>query len=290
MNKSATNIEQQVKRLIERGLIINDIEKTKEVLCDIGYYRLGFYWYYFEKCHKNHLFKEGANFDDVVKLYYLDFDLKHLLSKYIHRIEVHFRTQLVYIVSNHYSKQPLWYVDESIIKGHILKEFNNIYFNIKKGNKVLSKHHNKYPNEAYAPAWKTMEFLTFGQIFKFYNCLKNEKLKTQIAEVYGFRDYKLLENFFVSIIKIRNICSHNAVLYDFNQPIKIRNIPNKHYRVKNHNHNNLNASIRLILFILSKVSKNRAIEAEREIKLIFSKFDGSDFVKKIVAEKINFDL
>ena len=30
-------------------MIINDVEKAKEVLLDVGYYRLGFYWFPFEK-------------------------------------------------------------------------------------------------------------------------------------------------------------------------------------------------------------------------------------------------
>ena len=42
MAKSATTIEQQLDLLKSRGLSIFDIEKAKEILLDIGYYRLGF--------------------------------------------------------------------------------------------------------------------------------------------------------------------------------------------------------------------------------------------------------
>ena len=57
-----------------------DIEKAKEILLDIGYYRLGFYWHPFE-VDKDHNLKQGTKFSDVVKLYYLDVDLKHILLK-----------------------------------------------------------------------------------------------------------------------------------------------------------------------------------------------------------------
>ena len=42
MIKFATTIDQQLDLLEQRGLRINDREKAKEILLDIGYYRLGF--------------------------------------------------------------------------------------------------------------------------------------------------------------------------------------------------------------------------------------------------------
>lgn len=50
MNK-ATTIDEQIKILQGRGMIITDIPKAKEVLQDIGYYRLGFYWFPFVQCY-----------------------------------------------------------------------------------------------------------------------------------------------------------------------------------------------------------------------------------------------
>lgn len=289
MGNIATTIQEQIAILSKRGLNIGDNEKAKEILLDIGYYRLGFYWHYFQNPAQDHNFTYNVSLDDIVRLYYLDFDIKHLLSKYIYRIEVHFRTQVLYIVSNNYPKNNIWYVDSTIVNGHILKEFNNIYFNLKK-NKTLAKHHRKYKNDTFAPAWKTFEFLTFGQIFKFYANLKNEDLKNKIANNYGLEDYTVLENFFTAIIRIRNICSHNGVLYDFNQPVNIRKIPDEYYKIRNRNNNNLNASIRLIAFILSKVSKNRSVEMEQKLKDIFRNIDDNEVIKCIVDSKINFDM
>ena len=62
--KFATNIEEQITKLVERGMVIEDIEKAKENLLDIGYFRLGFYWFPFEKSYprkqkRDHIFKEN---------------------------------------------------------------------------------------------------------------------------------------------------------------------------------------------------------------------------------------
>ena len=48
MGNKAKTIEEQISLLRSRGMAINDQEKAEEVLLDVGYYRLGFYWFPFE--------------------------------------------------------------------------------------------------------------------------------------------------------------------------------------------------------------------------------------------------
>ena len=45
MGDKAISIEEQITTLKTRGLIIQNEDKAIEILKDIGYYRLGFYWY-----------------------------------------------------------------------------------------------------------------------------------------------------------------------------------------------------------------------------------------------------
>ena len=51
MGKQALTLDKQIKLLRSRGMSIADETKAKEVLLDIGYYRLGFYWFPFEKTY-----------------------------------------------------------------------------------------------------------------------------------------------------------------------------------------------------------------------------------------------
>ena len=97
MADRATNIDEQIALLESRGMKIDDKEKAKENLLDIGYYRLGFYWFPFEKTYprksnRNHEFNDGIDLDYAIKLYYFDFDLRNIFLRYISRIEVNFRT------------------------------------------------------------------------------------------------------------------------------------------------------------------------------------------------------
>ena len=75
MGLKATNSIDQIKLLEKRGMTLDmPEEKIKEVLLDIGYYRLGFYWHPFE-IDTHHNLKEGTRFSDCLDLYYLDVDL-----------------------------------------------------------------------------------------------------------------------------------------------------------------------------------------------------------------------
>lgn len=120
MAKSATTIDQQLALLKSRGLTVNDADKAREILLDIGYYRLGFYMFPFEKSYpelrnRSHEYVEGASFEDAVNLYYFDFDLRLLLLRYLNRIEIAFRTSLIYNLSNKYNSNPVWFVSPAVV-------------------------------------------------------------------------------------------------------------------------------------------------------------------------------
>ena len=101
-------------------MTIENEAKAHEVLLDIGYYRLGFYWFPFEQGYPNkkdrdHKFVEGASFKKAVDLYYWDCEIRDLLAPYLYRIEVNLRTFLIYTVSNNYKQRPTWFADNRIV-------------------------------------------------------------------------------------------------------------------------------------------------------------------------------
>ena len=57
MGHKATTIDKQIYLLKSRGLSIKDDNKAKEYLLDIGYYRLGFYWFYFQNSQDHNFIK-----------------------------------------------------------------------------------------------------------------------------------------------------------------------------------------------------------------------------------------
>ena len=127
--KTATTIEEQICRLKERGMSIGDVNRASEILLDLGYYRLGFYWFPMERSYpikdnRSHKFKEGATFDKSVRLYEFDKELRSILSFYLHDIEVNLRTKVVYYVSNEYHHNPFWFLDDNIVMPSIHLELH----------------------------------------------------------------------------------------------------------------------------------------------------------------------
>ena len=158
--KYATTLDEQVDKLKNRGLVINDEEKAKEVLLDIGYYRFGAYLFPFEKKYpskknRDHLYKDGTDFYDALDLYYFDCDLRRLLMKYLTRIEVNIRTYITYHVSNLYKTKPCWFISHSVMKPSYVNSFYATVYSTKafQDNPTIIEHHKKYPMDRYAPAW-----------------------------------------------------------------------------------------------------------------------------------------
>ena len=288
MARKARSIEEQIKLLKKRGMIFDDEDKAKQILEDVGYYRLGFYWYHFQKDFKKHLFLDNTHFSTVINLYYLDVDLRFLLIKVLSRIEINLRTRIIYIVSNHYKDNPFWFADKKIMKNQFVDTLDNFYTDIKKKNKVIAEHHRKYPNDKYAPAWKTLEFMTLGSLYTLFTSLKEEKIKTEIASKYGVRNIKVFDNYFKVIRNIRNICSHTRVLYDLSYYETV--VKKGVVKISDEEKNSLSAIIKVISYFLQQISANRANDFQNNLKELFLRYSDNERIMKIIKDKSKISL
>lgn len=269
MTKTATTIDQQLDLLVSRGLTINDREKAKEILLDIGYYRLGFYLFPFEKTypvleHRTHEYIEGVTFEDAVRLYYFDFDLRLLLMRYLNRIEIFFRTSIIYSLSNKYRSNPIWFVSPLVVSTAYRQNFEHIVYTPDfRRNQIIHRHHQKNPNDRFAPAWKTLEFMTFGSVMKLFEELKDDADKISIANGMGVRQVVTFDNYMHTIRQVRNACAHGLLLYGLKLPRAIRRGP---ALVTPSERNNIIGSLRVINYVMRQISTNRANEMSEEIK------------------------
>jgi abortive infection bacteriophage resistance protein len=287
MGNIATDIISQINLLEKRGMILDlPEEKIKEHLLDIGYYRLGFYWHSFEK-NSDHEFMKETKFSDVIKLYYLDTDLRNLLLKYTNRIEINFRTKVIYHVSNHYKESPTWFADRAIVPQETIdfvdKNYNSQFI---KNNKPIKQHHFNHINDKYAPAWKTLEFLTFGNVFNIYKSIKNVALKEKISNEFGVVNLDKFYNLFKVVIDIRNSCAHGDALYDYKRPLGIAVIPAIQFN--SNDRSSLDSCIKVISFFLGSISKNRQTELNQEVKNLFEKFLDNKALSTIITKITNY--
>ncbi len=272
MTKQATTVDEQLDLLKSRGLTVINEDKAREILTDIGYYRLGFYLFPFEKTYpslsnRTHKYIDGATFEDAVNLYYFDFDLRLMLMRYLIRIEIAFRTSLIYNLSNKYSSNPIWFVSPAIVNRTYASEFDNKVYTLEfKRNPIIHRHHQKNPNDRYAPAWKTLEYMTFGAILKLYEQLKEPEDKILIAHKFGIRQVVTFENYMHTIRQVRNLCAHGLLLYDMRLPRRINRGPARQTPQES---GNIIGTLRVIIYIIRQVSSNRAAELSESIKSLY---------------------
>jgi abortive infection bacteriophage resistance protein len=274
MTKPATTIDEQLDLLKTRGLVIQDEDKAREILLDIGYYRLGFYLFPFEKSYpqlrnRTHEYIDGATFEDAVKLYYFDFDLRLLLTRYLTRIEIAFRTALIYNLSNKYSPNSVWFISPSVVSRSYARDFENkVYTADFKRNPIIQRHHQKNPNDRFAPSWKTLEFMTFGAVMKLYEQLKERDDKILIAQKLGIRQVVTFESYMHTIREVRNACAHGHLLYDLRLPRRINRGP---AHITPQESGNIVGALRVIRYMMAQISTKRADDLSASVKSLYEK-------------------
>ena len=250
-------------------------EKAKEVLMDIGYFRLGFYLFPFEKSYpklrgRKHEYKEGPKLNDAVTLYYYDFDLRNILLRYIIRIEVTFRTYMIYELSNKYKNEPTWFISPQIVSQSFIQSFDNeIYNDNFRKNSVIQRHHRKYINDRYAPAWKTIEFMTLGNVLKLYQNLKDIDDKRIICKHFGINQTAVFENYMETIRVIRNKCAHGSTLFDLSLCQSIKNGPAGRFPIGDAQ--GLSSAINVILYMIGTISQNRKKDLLSDLSALYKK-------------------
>lgn len=225
-SKPALSLSQQVAQLKARGLLINDETAAELVLRNVSYYRLAGYWWPLQSDKINHIFKSGSRFDTVVDIYNFDRSLRLLLFDAIERVEIGFRTRLIYELSLGYG--AWWFEDASLFKDNRLfrENLQLIDNELARSKEVfIQEHKNKYANPARPPAWKTIETLSLGHLSKLYNNLNNIPEKKRIAQSLGIPKPYFLESWLQAVSLLRNLCAHHSRVWNKNLPKPPQLIP-----------------------------------------------------------------
>lgn len=286
--KKALHIDQQIELLRKRGVIFDNEDKSKEILLDVGYYRLGFYSYPFEKTfpakeHRTHQYQEGTTFKSIYELYNFDAKLRRILLNALDRIEVNLRSTITYIVSNHYVESPTWFVDKSKMQTSFVNSFRSKVYDKLLENPIIKRHHERYINDRYAPAWKTMEFLTLGNLTALYQAIKDTEIKKEIASHYGC-SLKVFVNYLETIRVIRNKCAHGSCLYNIELA---KGIKVKPAGVDKSDRHNIRGAASVISYMMGTISKNRQKDLDTELNTLL-KADREEETNKIIRICTNF--
>lgn len=213
-DKTILNIDEKISLLKQRWLIVDDLESAKHHLQHIWYFRLTWYFKFFQDKETN-TFKDWTTFEQVVRLYSFDRKLRLLTLDAIEKIEVSLKANMSYEMYKLY--WAFWYLNEELfylkkekfksIYDELIKKIKNKY--LKSSSLFVENYFKNYSNE-HLPCWMLFEELTIWEISNIYKILKKEN-QLLISNKYSV-DFSDLVIRIQAINHIRNISAHHSRL------------------------------------------------------------------------------
>lgn len=265
--KPALDLQQQIDKLKQRGLSILDEPRAAHYLSNISFYRLRAYTYPFQdNSDPNHPFIKPVSFDEIISLYVFDRRLRLLLFNALEKIEISFRTKLVYEFSQNNGSH--WYENPGMYRNayRFNTDINQLYEEIRRSNETFIGHYfSNYTNPINPPAWMSLEVASIGLLSKLFINLKKGSEKIKVTNQFGLTKPEILESWIHSLTTLRNICAHHGRLWNRRfiiQPTMPYNTKYQFIKNRNIHTNKLYALLCCINYILNIISPNNSFKPE----------------------------
>lgn len=262
-DKPFKDINEQIEILKNRGLVISDIQKAKEILFTLSYYDLtnG----YKEVFMNNDVFKEGTSIEYIYQFSRFDRSIQNILFEYSVIVETSFKTALAYVISKNYGVIENEYLnpDNFLRSNHsktkqLIDSIKKIYSKPSLYVQEPTRHYKETKN--HIPPWILFKNITFDQATKLYKLLKSSD-KLEVCNIMlniNTNDEYKKEILFTSINivrRFRNKIAHNLKFitsvdstYSINKNL-VESTPYL-YLFENHSYNNVYSMIICLNIIL----------------------------------------
>ncbi len=215
-NKPPLTRKEQIDILKTRGLKINNELRAENYLTNISFYRLRAYTYPFQDNENpNHPFIKDVSFEQIIQLYIFDRRLRLLILNSIEKIEIAFRTRIIYeytlVHGSHWFKKKELFFNATFYERNLQK----LKEEVKRSNETFIEHYfDNYDSPDLPPAWMTLEVISMGTLGKLFSNLKRDALKKKIAKSFGLKRSEHLENWMHALGDLRNICAHHGRVWN----------------------------------------------------------------------------
>lgn len=221
--KAPLSVQDSLKHLAGKGLVIPQPANAEAQLQRIGHHRLLIYCRPLQSSQTKQ-FVAGTTFDQVVTLYDFDRKLRLLCLDAIEMLEVSLRAIIgsdvavphgchFYVHRQHFDSHDGW------------REFQKTAFDA--SSLAIGHYYRHYHSPDLPPIWAVLEAATFGKLSRLFSSLHLQIRKT-IALRYGY-DESLLQSWFKALNYLRNLCAHHNRVWDFkmlvNRPKAARALP-----------------------------------------------------------------
>ena len=210
--KKPTTIEEQIKLLKSREVVIEDENFAKKFLRIYNYYFVTGYLHPYKASDDKY---KNISFNGIVTQIKFDMRLREICMYALDIIEEGLKTIIAYEFSHNYENGNIAYAyslyfpnDED--KHTRLMEHYNVSLN---NNKELPYVKHNMKTYEILPTWVAIELFTLGNIEKFFSML-DTNTKKKIEDIIGFPKNKI-QNWIENLRIFRNMVAHNQRLYNF---------------------------------------------------------------------------
>jgi len=236
--KKWLSVDDQVARLVSRGITEPGEGRGAQLLYEVGYYRLTGYLYPFRKSER-YLddtgrervrvlsgFRQGTSLKDAAALIDFDRRLRLLVLEAIERIEISLRMQIGYVLGH---RSAFAHLETS----SFVSAFTESSTDAETGQPYLSKHelwvarllerqnasdeafvyHFREKYDGRLPIWAATEIMELGHLNRLYGGL-NSSIASEIAAAYGVPSKRIMGSWIASLNYVRNVAAHHARLFN----------------------------------------------------------------------------
>ena len=209
-------LDEQIDILKDKGLIINNEDKTREILLRENYFFISGYRHLFTE--RKDKFLPGTTFEELYATFLFDRAIRNTFFKNILVVENNIKSITSYQLSRKYGFKEKDYLNpenfsqDSLQSRQVYDVLNKVKRQIRVNGRKHSATFHYIERYGYIPFWILVKVLSFGIMAEFYDILKYEdqedisnfyKVNPEVLGIY----LSLLSNF-------RNVCAHEDILYD----------------------------------------------------------------------------
>lgn len=233
LKKIFRSIEEQIEILESKGLVINDYEKTSNILLRENYFFLSGYRHLFMENYKDNEFIKGTTFEELYAVFNFDRRLRNIMFGYILIVENNMKSIISYQLSKKYGYKEKDYLNLENFNQDALKarQVHDVINKMKRQIRVNGQQHSAtmhyLSNYGYIPMWILVKVLSLGIVSELYSILKVEDAR-MIASEYGL-EVDTLGIYLSVLANFRNLCAHEDILYDHRTQ---KEIPSNKYHQK----------------------------------------------------------
>lgn len=230
MAKVFKTLDEQVEILQSKGLIINDIPETKDILLRENYFFISGYRMLFMESQENKKFLPGTTFDELYSMFQFDRHVRNILFKNLLIIENNIKSIMAFHLSSRYGIREDEYLNPKnfVLDRKRKKQVDDLLRKMKRQIRINGGQHQATMHYSekygYVPMWIAVKVLSFGIVSELFQILKPDDQET-VANDFNLAK-ETLEIYLPVLANFRNLCAHEDILFEHKAQ---RNIPDTKY-------------------------------------------------------------